>query len=105
MAFPVERSPRSVVGVYSPTMESTLLQIVGLLGPLFLLGAYALLSSGRLQATAPAYQILNLMGAAVMVWVGIVTNVWSVWVLNGVWSLIAVFGLVRILRRQPASES
>ena len=86
-------------------MESTVLQIVGLLGPLFLLGAYALLSSGRLKATAPAYQILNFMGAAVMVWVGIVTNVWSVWVLNGVWSLIAIFGLVRILRQQPSDSS
>lgn len=85
-------------------MESTVLQIVGLLGPIFLLGAYALLSSGRLTATSPAYQILNLMGAAVMVWVGIVTNVWSVWVLNGVWSLIAVFGLVRIVRRRPVED-
>ena len=86
-------------------MESTVLQIVGLLGPIFLLGAYALLSSGRLTATSPAYQILNLMGAAVMVWVGIVTNVWSVWVLNGVWSLIAVFGLVRIVRRRSVEDS
>lgn len=86
-------------------MESTVLQIVGLLGPLFLLGAYALLSSGRLRATSPAYQVLNLLGAAVMIWVGIVTNVWSVWVLNGVWSLIAVFGLVRILRRRPEGAS
>ena len=61
------------------------LQIVGLLGPLFLLGAYALLSSGRMVATSPIYQVLNLMGAGVMVWVGVSTNVWSVWVLNGIW--------------------
>lgn len=78
------------------------MQIVGLLGPLFLLGAYAMLSSGRLMATSPLYQILNLLGASVMVWVGIVTNVWSVWVLNGVWCLIAVFGLIRITRQRKA---
>ena len=86
-------------------MESTVLQIVGLLGPLFLLGAYALLSSGRLRAISPAYQVMNLLGAAVMVWVGIVTNVWSVWVLNGVWSLIAVLGLLRIMRQRSAATS
>ena len=74
------------------------LQIVGLLGPLFLLGAYALLSSGRLVATSPMYQAMNLLGAGVMVWVGVTTNVWSVWVLNGIWCLIALLGLIRIRR-------
>lgn len=74
------------------------MQVVGLLGPLFLLGAYALLSSGRLVATSLVYQVLNLLGAGVMVWVGITTNVWSVWVLNGIWCLIALLGLIRIRR-------
>lgn len=81
------------------------MQVIGLLGPLFLLGAYALLSSGRLAPTAPVYQLMNLAGAGVMVWVGVVTNVWSVWVLNGVWSLIAIFGLVRISRQRRAIEA
>lgn len=83
-------------------MENMAMQIIGLLGPLFLLGAYALLSSGKLMPTSPLYQILNLLGALVMVWVGIVTNVWSVWVLNGTWCLIAIFGLIRIIRRRKA---
>ena len=86
-------------------MESTAMQIIGLLGPLFLLGAYALLSSGKLVATSPLYQVLNLLGASVMAWVGITTNVWSVWVLNGIWSLIALLGLIRILRRSETQES
>jgi hypothetical protein len=86
-------------------MESTTMQFIGLLGPLFLLGAYALLSSGKLVATSPAYQIMNLLGAGVMAWVGITTAVWSVWVLNGVWALIALFGLMRIVRvRREQSE-
>lgn len=86
-------------------MESTAMQIIGLLGPLFLLGAYALLSSGKLVATSPLYQVLNLLGASVMAWVGITTNVWSVWVLNGIWSLIALLGLIRNLRRSQTQES
>ena len=49
------------------------------------------------------YQVLNLMGAGVMVWVGVSTNVWSVWVLNGIWCLIALLGLIRI-RRQHHEE-
>jgi hypothetical protein len=76
------------------------MQIVGLLGPLFLLGAYALLSSGRLVATSLVYQAMNLLGAGVMVWVGVTTNVWSVWVLNGIWCLIALLGLIRIRRER-----
>jgi hypothetical protein len=76
------------------------MQIVGLLGPLFLLGAYALLSSGKLVATSLVYQAMNLLGAGVMVWVGVTTNVWSVWVLNGIWCLIALLGLIRIRRER-----
>jgi hypothetical protein len=81
-------------------MESMTMQIVGLLGPLFLLGAYALLSSGKLVATSLVYQAMNLLGAGVMVWVGVTTNVWSVWVLNGIWCLIALLGLIRIQRER-----
>ena len=86
-------------------MENTALQVIGLLGPLFLLGAYALLSSGKLVATSPVYQIMNLLGASVMVWVGVVTNVWSVWVLNGTWALIAILGLIRISQRNKKVEA
>lgn len=81
------------------------MQVVGLLGPLFLLGAYALLSSGKLLATSPLYQGMNLIGAGVMTWVGFATGTWAVWVLNGTWALIAVLGLIRILMRNKAAAA
>lgn len=81
------------------------LQVIGLLGPLFLLGAYALLSSGKLVATSPVYQVMNLLGAGVMTWVGFATGTWAVWVLNGTWALIAILGLIRISRRDKAAKA
>jgi len=86
-------------------MDNTVMQVVGLLGPLFLLGAYALLSSGKLVATSPLYQGMNLIGAGVMTWVGFATGTWAVWVLNGTWALIAVLGLIRISMRNRAAAA
>ena len=72
-----------------------MVEVVGWTGALLILAAYALLSAGKLTGRSPAYQAMNIVGAA-----GFVVNGW--WhgalpstVLNIVWMGIGIATLVR----------
>lgn len=77
------------------TATELMVEVVGWTGALLILAAYALLSAGKLHARSPAYQAMNIVGAA-----GFVVNGW--WhgalpstVLNVVWMSIGVAALAR----------
>ena len=81
-------------------------EIAGWAGAGLILLAYLLISTGKLTGQSPAYQWINLGGAA-----GFVVNSW--WhgaipsaALNVVWAAIAIFALSRLARlraRAPAT--
>jgi hypothetical protein len=71
-------------------------EIVGWAGALLILSAYVLVTIGRLTGRSPAFQWMNLLGAA-----GFIVNGW--WhsalpstVLNVIWMLIAAVALWRL---------
>ena len=72
-----------------------LLHTVGAVGPVLLLGAYYLVSTGRVTATAPRYQAMNLVGSLVLLGYSAMFDAWVSVVLNAVWALIAGWGLLR----------
>jgi hypothetical protein len=62
---------------------------------LLILGSYALLSFGKIQARSPVYQFMNLIGA-----IGFIINcawngAWPSVALNVVWVGIAIYALRR----------
>jgi hypothetical protein len=76
------------------------IEVIGWIGAALILGAYALLSAGRLRADSLTYHLMNILGAA-----GFVVN--SGWngafpsaAMNVVWILIGVYA-VRQRRRLP----
>ena len=78
-------------------------EIVGWGGALLILGAYGLLSAGKVDGRSRVYQWMNVIGAA-----GFVINGW--WhgalpstTLNVVWMLIGGVALWRIARRSSTS--
>jgi hypothetical protein len=80
-------------------------EIVGWAGAGLILGAYALLTAGRLTGDSLAYQLMNVAGAA-----GFIVNGW--WhgaipstALNVIWMLIGAFASWRILSRRASSTS
>lgn len=76
----------------------TFVEFAGWSAALLILGAYALISSGKLQARSRIYHWMNVVGA-----VGFVINsgwngAWPSVALNVVWFAIGVFGLQRAHR-------
>ena len=77
-----------------------MIEAVGWLGAALILGAYAMLTAGRMKADSPVYQWMNVIGAAGFVinsgYNGAVPSA----ALNVAWVAIGVFALWRIARRR-----
>ena len=78
------------------------IELVGWLGALLVLGAYILVSAGRLSGSSAVFQWMNALGAAFFVlntwWHGAIPSM----VLNIVWSAIGFTALWRIWRAKTA---
>jgi hypothetical protein len=65
-----------------------------------ILGAYALLTAGKLKPDSPAYQWMNVVGAAGFIlnsgWNGAIPSA----ALNVVWAGIGLYALIRLGRRR-----
>ncbi|MET0241039.1 MAG: hypothetical protein ABW184_14200 [Sphingobium sp.] len=76
-----------------------LIEVIGWTGAVLVLGAYVLVSMGRLSGTSAAFQWLNAVGAAFFVvntwWHGAMPSM----ILNIIWSIIGFWGLARAMRR------
>jgi hypothetical protein len=73
----------------------TFVDLSGWMAALLILGSYALLSFGKIQARSPTYQSMNLIGA-----LGFIINcawngAWPSVALNVVWVGIAIYALRR----------
>ena len=80
-------------------------EVAGWTGAALILGAYALLSAGKVTGRSLSYQAMNVVGAA-----GFVINGW--WhgalpsaALNVLWLLIGAVASWRILKRRGSSTS
>jgi hypothetical protein len=78
-------------------MRISILEAFGWYGAAAILGAYALVSFGMLQADSVAYQALNVTGALGIVVVSRAKNNPQPMVLNAVWAVVGAVALVRML--------
>ena len=80
-------------------MTEILIEAAGWTGAVLVLGAYVLVTLGKLSGQSAAFQAMNLVGAA-----GFVVNTW--WhgaipsmVLNIIWAAIGLIALGKMTRR------
>jgi hypothetical protein len=80
-------------------------EVVGWIGAALILGAYGLLSAGKLTGQSPLYQWMNVIGAA-----GFTINGW--WhgavpsaALNVIWMMIGGVALWRMFAKRRSSTS
>jgi hypothetical protein len=79
-------------------------QVVQVIGALLILVAYAAAQFGRLNQRSRVYLVLNLVGSAVLTLLAWQEEQWGFLLLEGVWALVSLWGLVQVQRGQPPAE-
>ena len=82
-----------------------LVEIIGWVAALAILGAYALLTAGRVTARSPLYQWLNVLGAAGFIVNSGVNGAYPSAALNVIWMGIGAAALWSIARARGSSTS
>ena len=75
-----------------------MLQAVSVLGALAILMAYAANQFGWISPSRLSYTLANLVGAGILTAVAIVESQIGFFLLQGGWTLVSLWGIVRILR-------
>ncbi len=78
-------------------LNKSITELIGWLGTLAIITAYALLSFGVITGTGLLYQLLNAAGAGGIVYHSLRKQDYQPAVLNVIWTLIALVALIRIL--------
>ena len=82
------------------SMLDLAIEVTGWIAALLILGAYALITAGKLNGESAIYQGLNAAGAACFVLYLSWKGAWPSVALNVVWFLIGAFALWRIVARR-----
>ena len=80
------------------TLTVVLINVVGWLGTALLVGAYLLVTLGRIAPTGLPFQLMNLFGGFCLMLNSAYYSAWPSAALNLVWLFVGIFGLVRLRR-------
>lgn len=81
-----------------------MIQILSIAGALLILVPFAMSQTGRLPVLSLAYQAMNFAGSAALTFVAVTERQYGFILLEGVWAVMSVVGLARVLRGPPSSE-
>jgi len=76
-------------------------QVISLIGAAMILLAFAGQQSGRLKSENRVYLFLNLFGAAILTYFAVKAENLGLTVLEGSWTLISLWSVVKSLRGTP----
>ncbi len=81
-----------------------MIQLISIAGALLILFPFAGSQLGRLSPHSLAYQLMNLAGAAFLTMVAVIEVQLGFILLEGVWTLMSVIGLWKVINRRPGRK-
>ena len=79
-------------------------QLIQVAGSLLILAAYAAAQRGALNPRSLTYQVMNLIGSAVLAVEAALHQQWGFLLLEAVWAVVSTAGLLRVLRERSVSS-
>jgi hypothetical protein len=79
-------------------------QVVQIVGAVLILAAYAAAQFGALNQRSRVYLTLNIVGSAVLAVLAWREHQWGFLLLEGVWALVSLWGLIQVQRGQAPAE-
>jgi CHASE2 domain-containing sensor protein len=76
----------------------TYADIIGAIGVWLILFAYFLNTIGSFRKDKKLFYVLNIIGAAIACYASFLIDYWPFVILEGVWTLVSIYGLTRTMR-------
>lgn len=77
-------------------------QVVSLVGSMLILGAFIAAQVKWLETSHPLYIWLNFIGSGILAVVAVIEAQWGFLLLEGVWALVSLWSLVKLMRGRHA---
>jgi len=79
-------------------------QLIQVAGSLLILTGFAAAQAGRMSIDSSTYLVLNFVGSAILAVLAWIDQQWGFLLLEGVWAIVSLYGLVQLTRgRTPTA--
>jgi hypothetical protein len=79
--------------------------VLEIAGALTILVAFAATQAGRLEQRTWTYQLLNLVGSAILAAIAAAESSWGFLLLEGSWAVVSLIAVIALFRRKPDPQS